>query len=60
MNFFSVITSINNPNKFTESISDRAIFNNLIVVADKKTNVEQVITSLIGQAEHDPNSQSLP
>ena len=29
------------------------------IVADKKTNINEVITSLIGQAEHDANSQCI-
>ncbi len=31
----------------------------ITVVADKKTEIKSVITSLIGQAEHDVNSQSI-
>ena len=31
----------------------------ITVVADKKTDLNSVITSLIGQAEHDVNSQSI-
>ena len=31
----------------------------ITVLADKKSNIESVITSLIGQAEHDENSQSI-
>ena len=31
----------------------------ITVVADKKTNVNEVITSIIGQAEHDVNSQCI-
>ena len=31
----------------------------ITVVADRNTNVNQVITSIIGQAEHDINSQSI-
>ncbi len=31
----------------------------ITVVADKKTNINEVITSIIGQAEHDVNSQSI-
>ncbi len=31
----------------------------ITVVADKNTNVKEVLTSLIGQAEHDTNSQSI-
>jgi len=31
----------------------------ITVVADKKTNIDEVITSIIGQAEHDVNSQSI-
>ena len=31
----------------------------ITVVADKKSKIKSVITSLIGQAEHDPNSQCI-
>ena len=31
----------------------------ITVVADKNTNLKEVLTSLIGQAEHDPNSQCI-
>ena len=31
----------------------------ITVVADKKSNIDSVITSMIGQAEHDVNSQSI-
>ena len=31
----------------------------ITVVADKNTNLNEVLTSLIGQAEHDPNSQCI-
>ena len=31
----------------------------ITVVADKKSNINSVITSMIGQAEHDVNSQSI-
>ena len=31
----------------------------IAVVADKNTNLKEVLTSLIGQAEHDINSQSI-
>ena len=31
----------------------------ITVVADKSTNIKEVVTSLIGQAEHDINSQSI-
>ncbi len=31
----------------------------ITVVADKKSNIKSVITSMIGQAEHDVNSQSI-
>jgi len=31
----------------------------ITVVADKKTNVNEVLTSLVGQAEHDTNSQCI-
>ena len=31
----------------------------ICVVADKKTNINQITTSLVSQAEHDPNSQCI-
>ena len=37
MNIVSVITSINPPNKCTDSIAKSNLFNKLIVVADKKS-----------------------
>ena len=37
MNFVSVITSINPPNKSTESIAKSNLCEKLIVVADKKS-----------------------
>ena len=37
MNFVSVITSINPPNKCIESIASSILSNKLIVVADKKS-----------------------
>ena len=31
----------------------------ITILADKKTNIEEVITSLVGQAEHDENAQCI-
>ncbi len=31
----------------------------ICVIADNNTNIDQIVTSLVSQAEHDPNSQSI-